>query len=189
MQTKVLILPGFGNSADEHWQSLWEDAHPDFIRVQQRDWEHPICEEWVGALEEALVRAGTDVILVAHSMACLVVAHIAQKKYRSIRGAFLVAPPDATSPYFPSSAVGFEKTPLHAFDFPSMMIASTNDKYATLAYAKKLARSWGSAFVNIGAKGHINALSDLGFWDEGWTLFQTFQNQIKAKGVNDEKYV
>ena len=54
MKISVLIAPGFGNSAKEHWQSLWELSNPDFKRVQQRDWENPVCEEWVNALEKAI---------------------------------------------------------------------------------------------------------------------------------------
>ena len=58
----------------------------------------------------------------------------------------------------------FENTPLLPFDFPSMVVASTNDVYAGIEEAEKLAHAWGSTFVNIGAKGHINTLSGLGFW-------------------------
>ena len=54
MKISVLIAPGFGNSAKEHWQSLWELSNPHFKRVQQRDWENPVCEEWVNALEKAI---------------------------------------------------------------------------------------------------------------------------------------
>lgn len=185
MRTEVLMLPGFGNSGEEHWQSLWERAYPDFIRVHQRDWENPVCEEWVDAIEEALHRVGTDVILVAHSMACLVVAHLASNNHQTIKGAFLVAPPDHQNAHFPASAIGFEHTPLTPFPFPSRVIASTNDVYATIEYAKELSHAWGSTLVNIGAKGHINTLSGLGFWEEGFALFQTFQKEIEAKGDND----
>jgi predicted alpha/beta hydrolase family esterase len=52
-------------------------------------------------------------------------------------------------------------------DFPSIIIASTNDPYATIDYAKSLAKAWGSAFVNVGDKGHINSASDIGSWEEG----------------------
>ncbi|MHB8211004.1 MAG: alpha/beta hydrolase [Acidithiobacillus sp.] len=47
MSTRALILPGIGNSSSEHWQSLWERANSSFLRVEQRDWERPVCEEWV----------------------------------------------------------------------------------------------------------------------------------------------
>ena len=52
MLTTVLILPGIGNSGSDHWQSLWEKTHPSFQRIQQRDWEHPNCGEWVETLDK-----------------------------------------------------------------------------------------------------------------------------------------
>lgn len=172
MASTVLILPGFGSSGVEHWQSLWEAANPQFKRVNQRDWEHPVCEEWVEALEKAVKEAGSEVILVAHSLACLVVAHFASKPHRRIKAALLVAPPDASRDSFPEAAKGFENTPLMPFDFPSIVVASTNDEYASIEYAQKLAMLWGSEFINVGNKGHINALSGLGFWEEGFVLLK-----------------
>ncbi len=37
----VLVLPGWQNSGPRHWQTLWEQQNPIFLRVQQRDWEFP----------------------------------------------------------------------------------------------------------------------------------------------------
>jgi hypothetical protein len=36
--------------------------------------------------------------------------------------------------------------------------------------ARYFAEKWGSEFVNVGAKGHINAESNLGFWEQGQTI-------------------
>ena len=177
MKPSVLIAPGFGNSGAEHWQSLWELSNPDFKRVQQRDWENPVCEEWVSTLEKAIEDAGSEVIIVAHSLACLVVAHWASKKHHTIKGALLVAPPQVSRDSFPKSALGFENTPLMPFDFPSIVVASTNDEYASIEYAQALANAWKSEFVDVGAKGHINARSDLGFWDEGFALLETLRQE------------
>jgi len=169
MATSVLILPGYQGSGDEHWQTFWERENPDFKRVIQRDWDHPICKEWIEKLEEEVAQAGEEVVLVAHSLACLVIAHWdAQKMHSSIKGALLVAPPDPNSDVFPSSVEGFETTPMGLFDFPSIIIASTNDPYASLSYAQGLAKAWGSALVNVGDKGHINRFSDIGSWEEGY---------------------
>lgn len=33
----VLILPGLNGTGVDHWQTHWEQAFPDFIRVQQVD--------------------------------------------------------------------------------------------------------------------------------------------------------
>ncbi|PYM48393.1 MAG: hypothetical protein DME16_11120, partial [Candidatus Rokuibacteriota bacterium] len=39
--TPVLVLPGYGDSGPEHWQSLWEAEDPACRRVVQRDWMLP----------------------------------------------------------------------------------------------------------------------------------------------------
>jgi predicted alpha/beta hydrolase family esterase len=38
----VLIHPGLNGSGPDHWHSHWEQAFPDFVRVQQADWDHPV---------------------------------------------------------------------------------------------------------------------------------------------------
>src|SRR4029450_7084669 len=75
MRPPVLIVPGWGDSGPEHWQSLWERANPDFRRVAQRDWLYPVRGEWVETLEHEIRTAGEPVVLVAHSLGCLAGAH------------------------------------------------------------------------------------------------------------------
>jgi len=172
IKTTALILPGMGNSGPEHWQTLWERANPSFARVQQRDWNHPDCDEWRAVLEESVARAGADVVLIAHSMACALVAHWAAKTTLQIKGALLVAPADPDGPNFPRDAVGFSPVPRRPLRFPSIVVASTDDPYAGPEYARSIAEAWGSRFVSIGPRGHINSESGLGDWPEGFSLFQ-----------------
>lgn len=179
MTSTVLVLPGFGSSGEVHWQSLWEKKYNHFKRVEQQDWWHPVCEEWVASLEKSLQSCTSEVILVAHSMACLVVAHWASKQsHLPIKGALLVAVPDPQNPNFPQIAQGFENTPLLPFAFPSIVVASTDDKYASIDFAQKVAQAWGSEFVNVGDKGHINSESGLGLWNEGFELFKQLERGI-----------
>ena len=171
MLISVLILPGIGNSGPQHWQTYWQQANPGFERVQQRDWDNPACEEWVAALDAAVNRTDSaQVVLVAHSLACLVVAHWAAKPHAPIKAAMLVAVPDPGGPNFPKEATGFSVTPRQKFSFPSMVVASTDDPYGTFAYTSGLARVWGSELVNVGNCGHINSSSGLGAWDKGYEL-------------------
>jgi DNA-binding transcriptional MocR family regulator len=37
MQPSVLLIPGLWSSGPQHWQTHWEAKHPDWRRVQQRD--------------------------------------------------------------------------------------------------------------------------------------------------------
>jgi predicted alpha/beta hydrolase family esterase len=179
--TTVLILPGIGDSPPLHWQSLWEASSPTFQRVRQRDWDKPQRNEWVNALDMALRDSDTAPILVAHSLACLVVVHWALHGSHPIKGAMLVAPPDPDHLNFPIRATGFAPVPLTRLAFPSVVIASSNDPYGSLDYARRCATAWGSRFIDIGDCGHINADSGLGTWPEGMAQLQSMLKQ--AEGV------
>jgi predicted alpha/beta hydrolase family esterase len=168
----ALILPGIGNSGPDHWQSHWEKANPSFVRIQQQEWNNPVCKEWVEVLEATLSRLGPNVVLVAHSLACALIPHWAKKTKQKVRGALLVATPNPDAPAFPRVAVGFSPLPLKSLPFPSIVVASTNDPYGSLEFAKSVATAWGSQFVSIGAAGHINAESGIGEWNEGFSHFR-----------------
>lgn len=168
----ALILPGIGGSGPQHWQSLWQAAHPTLRRVEQRDWERPDRAEWIARLEAAVREAGADVVLVAHSLACLQVAHWAGATVLRVRGALLVAPPDPEGPEFTPVAADFAPMPERRLPFPSILVASANDPYASAAHARRCARLWGSRLVEIGAAGHINTASGHGPWPAGLELLR-----------------
>jgi predicted alpha/beta hydrolase family esterase len=172
MNATALVLPGIGNSGPDHWQTLWEMANPAFVRVPQRNWDRPDCEEWCENLEKYAGRAGANVVLIAHSLACLLVAHWVARTHCKVRAALLVAPPNPDGPDFPEAAIGFSPLPMKPFTFPSIVVASSNDPYGSLEFARCCATVWGSRFVGIGAVGHINSESGLGAWREGFAMFQ-----------------
>jgi predicted alpha/beta hydrolase family esterase len=142
------------------------------VRVQQRDWDNPVCAEWVAAIEEAVKRAGPDVVLVAHSLACLAVAHWAAKPHSPVKAALLAAVPDCKGPSFPVEARGFSGTPIRPFSFQSTVVVSDDDPYGSPENSRQLAAAWGSRVVQIGSRGHINASSGLGAWPEGYELLK-----------------
>lgn len=172
MSSPILIFPGIGNSGPQHWQTLWEQAHPDFVRIAQRDWDNPVCDEWGSELEDTVQRLGPSTIVVAHSLACLAVAHWAARPHSPIKAALLVAVPDSSGPNFPAEAQGFANTSARPFSFPSIVVVSEDDPYGSPEHSTKLARAWGSRVVHIGKHGHINASSGLGDWTEGFALLQ-----------------
>lgn len=174
--TRTLILPGIGDSGAGHWQSIWQAERPDFVRVQQLDWDNAVCAEWVDNLEQAVALGDENVVLVAHSLGCLLVAHWAVRTHRKIKGALLVAPPSpAAAPaaeIFRTMTSGFLPVPVQPFDFDSVVVASSDDPYGDLDFARSCAAAWGSRFVNAGAVGHINADSGLGAWRDGYELYR-----------------
>ncbi|MBC6612766.1 serine hydrolase family protein [Hymenobacter sp. BT507] len=165
MATTLLTVPGLGGSGPTHWQTLWEQQYG-YRRVQQPDWDHPVCSEWVQTLDAAVAAAGSQVVLVAHSLACATVAHWAATTRHQLQGALLVAPADVDRPDFPPEVIGFAPMPLARLPFPSTVVASTDDRYVSLARAQQFADAWGSRCVNVGALGHLNSESGLGLWPQ-----------------------
>jgi predicted alpha/beta hydrolase family esterase len=167
---KVLMLPGYDNSGPGHWQTLWERAHPEYRRVQQRSWTEPVCDEWVAALDDAIVAAEQAVVLVAHSLGCLTVAHHTLRHSRPVRGALLVTPPNVDDPAFSATIKGFRPIPRKPLPFPSILVASSDDWYMDPDTAHGLADAWGSRFVLLEKGGHVNADAGFGPWPEGERL-------------------
>ncbi len=132
-------------------------------------------DDWIAALEGEVGQSGGPPLLVAHSLGCLLVAHWAAGTTRQAAGAVFVAPPDPAEAVFPAEASGFASTPQRALSFPSLVIASTNDAYGSLIYARALATIWGSAFAEVGARGHLNGNSGLGDWPEGRQMVAAFE--------------
>jgi len=121
-------------------------------------------------LETAVAAAGDDVVLIAHSAGCALVAFWAAATSLRVRGALLVAPSDTEAPSYPIGPTGWRPLPLVPLPFPSIVVASSNDEFATLDRARLFADSWGSRLVDLGAAGHINAESGLGCWPRGREL-------------------
>jgi uncharacterized protein len=173
----VLVVPGIGNSGPTHWQSLWQAKHPDVGRVIQRDWEHPVCDEWVGVLDQAMGQAAEPPILVAHSLGCLAVAHWAARSNRPCYAVLLVAVPDPNGPAFPRDATGFALVPPALRRYRVTVVSSSDDPYATMPYTEERVAAWGAEHVRLGRCGHINAATGLGDWPDGWAIVNNWRNE------------
>jgi len=171
--SNVLMLPVLGSSGEQHWQTLWEKQFPNFIRVEQHDWDTPKRSDWVEVLDKKIQEFEPKrVVLVAHSLACTLVACWAQQHNRPIKGALLVAPSDTEASTYPPGTSGFTPVPLQQLPFPTIVVASANDYYVTLERAKYFADAWGSEWVNIGDAGHINVAAGFGEWNFGLELLK-----------------
>jgi uncharacterized protein len=193
--TRVLILPGWQNSGPDHWQSLWE-ATFGYQRVMQHDWMRPLRGDWITRLEDCLLlnsehssqvfkaleaestiknsaeEALSPCVLVAHSLGCHLVAAWAalSKNTHLVKGALLVAPPDALREDFPPEMKSWRQPVLHKLPFPSICVVSSNDPFCELQPSREMAAAWGSDCIEIGDRGHINAESGLGDWPQGQAL-------------------
>lgn len=166
-KSTIFIIPGLGNSGPEHWQSLWEKRFG-FTRVEQADWETPVCADWISTLQSYLdTKNPADVILVGHSLACSTIAYWAKEYNVAIKGALLVAPSDTEAPSYPPGTTGFAPMLLNKLPFKTIAVMSTNDFYVSPQRAEQFANAWGSKLINIGDAGHINGASNLREWEEG----------------------
>ncbi|GHJ43944.1 alpha/beta hydrolase [Catellatospora sp. TT07R-123] len=168
--TSVLILPGFENSGPAHWQSAWEREHG-FVRVEQDDWFTPLVADWVRTLGAAIAAATGPVVLAAHSLGCVTVAHWAASgaDTAKVAGALLVAPADIDTADVPP-LYNFRPIPLARLPFPSIVVAGDDDPWAALPRSEQFAAAWGSRLVVVPGGGHLNADSNLGSWPEGLAL-------------------
>ena len=168
----VLLVPGIQGSGPTHWQSLWEAQHPGVQRVVQRDWDHPRMQRvGAGAGPGGPCVHGASRV-VAHSLGCLVVAHWVARSTAPAHAALLVAVPDPEGEAFPRAASGFAPVPRRLPGLQAMVVSSSDDPYASPAYAERLMADWGSEWLALRAQGHLNAQSKLRDWPQGWALVE-----------------
>ncbi|MEI8271823.1 MAG: alpha/beta hydrolase [Paludibacter sp.] len=169
--TNYFIIPGYGGSGENHWQTWLEKSGENFQRVIQKDWNNPNIDDWTSTLDKTLAEYEHEsVVLIAHSLGCLMVAEWAGRYNRNIKAALLVAPPDTDQLHGKLQKKLFAEVPLSKLNFPTKLVASTNDPWATIKKAKFYAQHWGSEFINIGQAGHINDLSGHYEWQQGLEL-------------------
>ncbi|GAA1753227.1 alpha/beta hydrolase [Luedemannella helvata] len=167
--TRVLVVPGYQNSGPGHWQTLWEQENPDYIRVEQDDWEHPTCDAWVSRLDEAVNASEEEVVLVAHSLGAITVVRWAAAHVGPVRAALLVAPADVENlPDYPFES--FTPVPLAPLPFEAFVVGSITDPYVSIERARAFAGAWRAVFIDAGDAGHINVDSGHGPWDQGELL-------------------
>jgi uncharacterized protein len=173
---RILTVPGLNGSGPAHWQTLWEQARGDCVRADLGSWSAPRRNAWVTRLDQAIRTSEAPVILAAHSLGCLAVAWWAalagQPWGWPVAGALLVAPPDVERGDACEELRNFAPSPNTILPFPSIVVASEDDPYASIQRSFDMARDWGSHLVNAGAMGHINAASGAGWWSEGQELLE-----------------
>ncbi len=177
--TDIVIVPGLGGSGPDHWQSRWQSKLPNAHRVEQRDWDNPLRPAWIAAITETVGRCERAVVVVAHSLGVIATVEAAAEGLIEIAGAFLVAPPaDDAIGAIPAIDPAFVPVTRRRVNFPSILVGSRNDPYASIQETAELAEAWGAALVDAGEAGHINAASGHGPWPEGLMSFAGFLGRL-----------
>jgi predicted alpha/beta hydrolase family esterase len=162
-----LIVPGWGGSGPSHWQTYWERELPHATRLEVPDWHAPRRSDWLRALDDAICRAGSPPIVIAHSLGCVALASWATSATHPVRGALLVAPADVDRADSPRFLREFAPVPRTRLPFAARVIASDDDPYAKPARARQMAADWGAQFTLLHRAGHINVEAGFGPWRDG----------------------
>ncbi|MGL4398065.1 MAG: RBBP9/YdeN family alpha/beta hydrolase [Hyphomicrobium sp.] len=176
--TTTLIIPGLKSSGPAHWQTWFEEHIPGSVRVIQRDWNEPNLAEWASRVRREISRTPGRLYIAAHSFGVLAAVQAAADLDDRIAGALLVAPAD------PEKFAVADYVPAHRLNFPSVVVASTNDAWMRLEQAAYWADLWGSDLVNLGAAGHINVDSGFGPWPEGLNLLERLKRAAEFRAAN-----
>ncbi len=173
-ETRIILVPGLGETGSEHWLSRWQTRLATAHRV------HPSPERahYVATLQRAIAdEMALPVVLVCHALGCsaaLLAAHgFVQGR---VRGAFLVAPP--SDDYLRKHAAGFAPVPHLRLPFPALLIASRNDPAADYAASEALGSALGAGFVDAGEAGGLDAEAGFGPWPEGLMRFGAFLRSL-----------
>jgi uncharacterized protein len=175
-EADILIIPGLGNSGTGHWQTRWEAKLSSARRVELDDWDAPRRDAWVDRIVTAVEEAERPVVIIAHSLGCIAVAHAAAGfPPGRVKGALLVAPASARSiEEVEAIDPAFAPIPIDPLPFPSLLVASRTDPLTSFAEAEEIAGLWGSLLLDAGDAGHLNVESGHGPWPEGLMRFAAF---------------
>lgn len=174
-----VTIPGIDGSGAGHWQTLWEQQWgAAATRIAPQSWGQPDLDDWVRAIDRAVVDAAVvdrDVALVAHSLGCWAVSRwLNEVGGQHVRGVLLVAPPDQKGDRFPAQdASTFVNVEASLLPCPSLVVASTNDPYCSLDAAERFASDWGSVLHVVDELGHLSTADNLGDWPQGRLLLET----------------
>ena len=172
---RILTVPGGGGSGPDHWHTHWERQDRRIERVEQTNWNGGTSADWISTLNSVIGSSDKPVILVAHSLGNIVVAHWAELHSGPVVGALLVAPADVENSAWVEGGSLYERfqpIPMLELPFPSILVASTDDPYLELPRAEAIASAWNSQLEVIGPLGHIGSGEHLKLWPHGQELLK-----------------
>ena len=178
-----VIQPGWKGSEPEHWQSHWAQQLKAY-RVENHDWVDPTPAAWLHQLDQTLRQAYKPVIIIAHSLGCVTVAHyLKHHPSEKLAGVFLVAPADVERQHAPECLARFAPVPTLHFPCPVTVIASDNDPFCVPQRAQFIAQQWGATLTWLPHAGHINVASGHTEWAEGLALLEQFALRCRQSAL------
>ena len=177
---RYLLIPGGGGSGADHWHHRWATSLPNCSWVDQADPNGGTRAEWVATINNAVTASSTPAVLVAHSLACIAVAHLAAAHDGPVAAALLVAPADIDGDWAKPDSLykRFQPIPMHPFPFPTTVVASTNDPFLALDRARSLATAWGAELEIAGDHLHLGSDALLDTWLAGQVHLEELTGRV-----------
>ncbi|MBL1376335.1 RBBP9/YdeN family alpha/beta hydrolase [Zobellella iuensis] len=170
-EVDFIMVPGWKGSGPEHWQSHWQQLLPGAKRLSVQSWDKPDPDDWIRSLDGMIRRARRPVVLIAHSLGCVTIAHWVECHGREaalrVAGALLVAPADVERPGAPDELRPFAPLPRTPLPFPALILGSETDPTASSRRVWQFGDWWGAETHILGDVGHINTESGHRQWPEG----------------------
>ncbi len=163
-EADILFVPGLSGEDPDHWMSRWQGRLKTARRIAS---DSDDISSLTSAVAAELAGEGIrPAILVGHGAGVHAIAQAARTGDVSrVRGAFLVNPSTAWNLPAPS------RDPL---PFPSLMVVSRDDPYASFEEMQDIGFDWGAHIVDAGAVGRVDSSSGHGPWPEGLMRFGAF---------------
>lgn len=179
-ETDILLVPGYGKTLPGHWILRWQDKMDTARVVKQKELHRPSKKDWLDTLVSEVDAARRPVVLVGHSLGCILIAHGAHALKDKVKGAYLVAPSDWDREGLVEEFDGgdFKPIPKDPLPFTAHLVASRNDPYCDYERAEAFSKAWGTTFQDAGEAGHINLESGHGPWPEGMMSFAYFMKRL-----------
>ena len=166
----VLLLPGLTGTlppALAAWaaQGTTSDVTHDVTRdvqvVEQHDWLRPLRGDWLMQLENAMLAARGEVLLVAHGLACWLVESWAQvtQHAASVQGVLLIDPLDLSAPELQAQLPSWQRIPLQPLPFAALVMgqAHSHDNQ----HAMLLAQGWHAQYLASAANPRGDNIQDI----------------------------
>ena len=168
-ELRYLLIPGGGGSGADHWHHRWAASLPNCSWVDQADSDGGTRAEWLATIDNAVAASSTPAVLIAHSLACIAVAHWATMHVGPVAAALLVAPADIEDDWAEPGSLykRFQPIPMIPFSFPSTVVASANDPFLELDRARSFANAWGAELEIAGDHLHLGSDALLDTWPAG----------------------
>ncbi len=176
----ILIVPNIGGAAEGDWPARWRAKLSTARFVHAPDPADRRRDAWTKAIAQSARKATRPALFIGHRLGAVAIADASRELAGAdVRGALLVAPPDSRGL---ERLAGPDWTPAHApLPWPSVVVASRNDRFGAYDAVAVLAADWGAELIDAGEAGGLDAASGHGPWPEGLMRLAAFIKGIERR--------